>query len=104
MTTRTIALPALLVAALLAGCAQTPPAARPVAYACDAGKHFSVTYHPWGDASIDIERMHFALMREAADASGERYACGALTLWRSGDTARVDIQGAGLYENCRASR
>lgn len=103
MNTRTIALPVLL-ALLLAGCAQTPPAARPVAYACDAGKRFSVTYHPWGDASIEIERMRFALMREAADGGGERYACGALTLWRSGDTARVDMQGAGQYENCRASR
>ena len=102
MNALTITLPAFLIAALLAGCAQTPPAARPVAYACDAGKGFSVTYHPWGDATIDIERMHFSLMREAADGSGERYACGALTLWRSGDTARVDMQGAGVYENCRA--
>lgn len=102
MNARKLALPTLLAAALLAGCAQTPPAARPVAYACDAGKGFSVTYHPWGDATIDIERMRFALMREAADAGGERYACGALTLWRSGDMARVDMQGSGLYENCRA--
>lgn len=102
MTARTIALPALLIAALLAGCAQTPPAARPVAYACDAGKGFSVAYHPWGDATIDIDGMRFGLMKEATDGSGERYGCGALTLWRRGDTARVDMQGAGLYENCRA--
>lgn len=102
MNTRTIPLAALLIAALLSGCAQTPPAARPVAYACDAGKGFSVTYHPWGDAAIDIDGMRFGLMREAADDRGDRYACGALTLWRHGNAARVDMQGAGVYENCRA--
>lgn len=102
MNARTIALPALLITLLLAGCAQTPPAARPVAYACDAGKGFSVAYHSWGDATIDIDRMRFELMKEAADDSGERYACGALTLWRKGNTARVDMQGAGVFENCRA--
>lgn len=102
MNARTIALPTLLIAALLAGCAQTPPKARPVAYACEGGKGFSVAYHPWGDAAIDIDGMRFGLMKEAADASGERYACGALTLWRHGNTARVDMQGAGMYENCRA--
>lgn len=102
MTARTLAFPALLIAAFLAGCAQTPPAARPVAYACDTGKGFSVIYHPWGDAAIDIDGMRFGLMKEATDDSGERYGCGALTLWRHGNMARVDMQGAGMYENCRA--
>lgn len=102
MTARPIALPVLLTAALLAGCAQTPPSARPVAYACDAGKGFSVAYQPSGDATIDIAGMRFGLMKEAADGSSERYGCGALTLWRTGNTARVDMQGAGMYENCRA--
>ena len=102
MIARTTTLPALLIAALLAGCAQTRPAARPVAYECDAGKGFSVAYHPWGDATIDIAGMQFGLMKEAADDGGERYGCGALTLWRRGSTARVDMQGAGMYENCHA--
>lgn len=90
--------------ALLAGCAQTPPAPAPVAYACDAGKGFSVTYLPAGDARIDIAGMHFGLMREAGDGSGERYGCGALTLWRTGDRTRVALQGQEMYENCRAAR
>ncbi|AYH44865.1 MliC family protein [Azoarcus sp. DN11] len=103
MTARTFALGPLasLLAALIAGCAQAPTASRPVEYACDAGKGFSVAYHAGGDATIDIEGMRFGLMKEAASGGEERYACGALTLWRRGSMARVDLENS-LYENCHA--
>lgn len=89
---------------VLAGCAQTPRQSPPIAYECDGGKGFTAAYRPWGDVRVELAGMEFNLMRETADASGERYACGALTLWRSGDNARLDLQGDELYENCHPVR
>lgn len=101
MIARTLA-PASLLAALIAGCAQAPTASRPVEYACDAGKGFSVAYDASGNATIDIAGMRFDLRKEAAVGGEERYACDVLTLSRRGNVARVDLQDSGMYENCRA--
>lgn len=99
----TIALSSALATTLVAGCSLIPSAApQPVRYACDAGKGFSVTYLPEHDAAtIDIEGSHFSLQAEPTEAGGQRFGCGVLTLWRDGDSARVDMQGVGMFENCR---
>ncbi|NMG74934.1 MliC family protein [Aromatoleum diolicum] len=96
------AVPALLMA-LSAGCSQIPSATpQPVSYVCDGGKHFSVIYAPARDAAtIDIAGSRFGLQAEPTNGVGERYGCGVLTLWRDGDGTRVDMQGAGMFENCR---
>jgi len=86
-----------------AGCtslAPTPPQA--VNYRCDGGRIFSVTEASSGDAAIiDISGMRFALQGEPTGGPGQRYSCGILTLWRDGATARVEMEGSGLYDNCR---
>jgi membrane-bound inhibitor of C-type lysozyme len=88
---------------VIAGCAATPPSPpQPVRYRCDEGRQFAVTYLPGGKfAHIEIARMRFELEAEPADGSGERYGCGVLTLWRDGQGARVELQGEGMYANCR---
>jgi membrane-bound inhibitor of C-type lysozyme len=92
--------PVLLTAALT-GCAALERVPQPVSYACDAGKRFSVTYHPSGDtALIEINQMRFALRRETS-ASGVRYSCDVLTLWTQGREAMLEMEGARAYSNCR---
>lgn len=87
----------------LAGCAAIAPSPpQAVLYRCDGGREFSVAYHPAGDsATIEIARMRFALEFEAAAGSARRYGCSVLTLWQDGAAARVEMEGAGLYANCR---
>lgn len=89
----------------LAGCANAPvPAVAD--YRCDGGREFSVSYAPSRQtALIDIGGMRFALEAQpAAAGAGERYACSVLALSRDGDRARVEMQGSGLYTNCRLAR
>jgi membrane-bound inhibitor of C-type lysozyme len=92
-----------LFTASLTGCtAMSPAPPEAVAFRCEAGRTFSVTPGASGDtAIIDIGGMRFALDAQPAGGPGERYGCGVLTLWRDGDTARVEMDGAGLYQNCR---
>jgi membrane-bound inhibitor of C-type lysozyme len=52
---------------------------------------------------IEIDRMHFGLVTESTAGPGQRYGCSVLTLWRDGDKARVEMEGAAVYENCRAA-
>ena len=94
----------VLVATSLTGCALVAPAPpRAEAYQCDAGRTFTVTNGSTGEtAIIEIAGMHFALQAEAANGPGRRHACGVLTLWRDEGRARVEMQGSGLYENCRS--
>jgi hypothetical protein len=90
---------------LLAGCSSltAPPSSKPVRYACDEGRQFSIAFLPdAGGANIEINRMRFHLRREAA--AEMRYACDVLTFTGSGDTAEVAIQDAPAYRNCRAER
>ena len=85
----------------IAGCAALEPAPRPVEYACDAGKRFSVAYHPSGEtAVIEINRMRFPLRREVS-ASGAKYSCDVLTLWTRGREAMLEMEGERAYSNCR---
>jgi membrane-bound inhibitor of C-type lysozyme len=91
--------------ASLAGCSsletRTP---APVEYACDDAKGFKVSYHPSGDsATIEINRMRFGLQRELS-GSGAKYSCDVLTLWTKGREARLEMQGAPAYSNCREVR
>jgi hypothetical protein len=86
----------------LSGCAAIAPAPQPVRYVCDGGRGFAVTYRPEaGSASIEIAGMRFQLESEHDAEGGERYACSVLTLWRDRQGVRVDLQGEGLYANCR---
>lgn len=92
----------ILATAALSGCSLMKPApATPVAYTCDAGRGFSVSYDAARDAAtIEIAQSRFALQAEPSESPGERYGCDVLTLWRTGTTARVELQGVGIYENC----
>jgi membrane-bound inhibitor of C-type lysozyme len=93
----------ILLPALCAACAPLAPApTKPVAYACDGGRGFSVAYHAAGDAAtIEIERMRFLLAADAEQPAGRRYTCSELVLWREDDGARLEWAGGQPYLNCR---
>lgn len=94
-----------LVVLALAGCASAPPEPSSVAYHCEDGRSFSVSYLPAQKAaSVEVSGMRFLLRGLQTSGTSERYACSMVALWRDGDTARVAIEDAPLYENCRAVR
>ncbi|MBI2312687.1 MAG: MliC family protein [Betaproteobacteria bacterium] len=97
---RTLLLAFVIVA--LAGCAPVEPRAlKPVHYACEDGRAFSVTYDSEGESAIiEIERMRFALIREPS-ASGAAYTCEVLTLRTKGRDAMVEMEGRKSYTGCR---
>jgi len=92
-----------LTLAAVAGCAALESGApKPMQYACDHDRRFSVAYHPGGEsATLELDRMQFALRREPS-ASGAKYGCDVLTLWTKGSEAMIDMQGSKAYTNCHA--
>lgn len=100
-----IALPLALIAVLgaCAGLPSAPPSTT--AYVCDDGREFSVAVASSGSAAIiDIGRMRFSLVAEAATDGAEQFGCGVLTLWRKGDQAKLDMEGTQQIGECRVKR
>lgn len=76
-----------------------------VNYLCDQGREFSITYPvPEDKIGIEVAGMHFTLDTDSKAGGRERYSCSALTLVRDGQTARLEIDGREVYENCREQR
>ncbi len=92
-------------ATVLAGCAVQPLPRPAQVYGCEDGSEFSLSVSSSGDtADIEIARMHFGLVADAPAGPGEKFSCSMLTLWRQGEVARVDMDGAPQFHNCRAKR
>lgn len=93
------------IATVVAGCAVQPQSPQTFNYGCDDGREFALRISPSGEtASIEIARMHFDLLADPASGSGESFSCSMLTLWRQGEEARVDMEGASHFRNCRVKR
>lgn len=99
-------IPCIILLAALSGCAPLAVPPAPTShYQCDGGSEFSLSIAPSGEwASIEISRMQFSLQAEPSAEPGQRYACGVLTLWRDGDRARVEMDGAPQFTGCREVR
>ena len=93
------------VVTVLVGCAVQPQSAPVLGYQCDDGREFSVRISPSTEtAEIEIARMRFGLLADPASGPGEKFSCSMLTLWRQGDMARVDMDGAPQFSHCRLKR
>lgn len=93
------------VVASIAGCAVQPQSAPVLGYRCDDGREFSLRISPSTEtAEIEIARMRFGLLADPAAGPGEKFSCSVLTLWRQGDMARVEMDGAPQFSNCRLQR
>lgn len=93
------------IAASVAGCAVQPQPRPAQVYGCEDGREFALSISSSGEtADIEIARMHFGLVADAPAGPGEKFSCSMLTLWRQGEVARVDMDGAPQFRNCRAKR
>ena len=93
------------IAASVAGCAVQQQPRPTQVYGCEDGREFSLSIASSGEtADIEIARMHFGLVADAAAGLDEKFSCSMLTLWRQGEVARVDMDGAPQFRNCRVKR
>ena len=59
-------------------------------------------YSPARDvARIEIGRLHFDLVAERWDGSGERFGCGILTVEDQGGRLQVTTENEVTHRNCR---
>ena len=53
---------------------------------------------------MEMGGRRFGLMADPAAGPGGNFSGGVLTLWRQGDMARVEMDGAPQFSNCRLQR
>lgn len=93
----------LLLLAGLAGCSQIGLLTAPIfRYQCAGGSEFRLRIAGSGDsANVEFSGMQFNLRAETSPEPGQRFGGDVLTLWRNGDQARIEMDGAQQFANCR---
>ena len=93
----------LLLLAGLAGCSQIGLLTAPIQrYQCAGGSEFRLRIAASGDsANVEFSGMQFNLRAETSTEPGQRFGGDVLTLWRDGDRARIEMDGAQQFVNCR---
>ena len=93
----------LLVLTGLAGCSQIGLLTAPIlSYQCAGGSEFKLRIAGSGaSANVEFSGMQFSLRTETSTEPGQRFDSDVLTLWRDGDRARIEMDGAQQFADCR---
>lgn len=96
-------IPGLLALAGLAGCSQIGLLTAPIfRYQCAGGSEFRLRVAGSGEsANVEFSGMQFSLRAETSTEPGQRFGSDVLTLWRDGDRARIEMDGAQQFADCR---
>lgn len=88
-----------LVVLTLAGCASAPQR-NSIEFACENGKGFSVIEFQ-NVSVVEVDRMKFDVKRENLAGGETLYTCNMLNVRRTGETARLEMDGKPYLNQCR---